>query len=132
MSRFIASYGGLVTCIRHFQGSVKCIDQKLLSELSRTGILVNSVDHGWVATDMVGHGGSPVEEVQEALCRHPLCNVMAPAEDFLTMVNPNFGNKYNKQIKKEQNCDFFVKPMIFEDGKIRIVGSAVQYGYHSQ
>jgi NAD(P)-dependent dehydrogenase (short-subunit alcohol dehydrogenase family) len=27
-----------------------------------TGILVNSVDPGWVATDMGGRGGRPVEE----------------------------------------------------------------------
>jgi hypothetical protein len=27
-----------------------------------TGILVNSVDPGWVATDMGGHGGRPVQE----------------------------------------------------------------------
>jgi NAD(P)-dependent dehydrogenase (short-subunit alcohol dehydrogenase family) len=35
---------------------------KLASELSGTGILVNSVDPGWVATDMGGRGGRPVEE----------------------------------------------------------------------
>jgi NAD(P)-dependent dehydrogenase (short-subunit alcohol dehydrogenase family) len=34
---------------------------KLASELSGTGILVNSVDPGWVATDMGSRGGRPVE-----------------------------------------------------------------------
>jgi NAD(P)-dependent dehydrogenase (short-subunit alcohol dehydrogenase family) len=32
------------------------------AELVNTGILVNSVDPGWVATDMGGHGGRPVQE----------------------------------------------------------------------
>jgi NAD(P)-dependent dehydrogenase (short-subunit alcohol dehydrogenase family) len=27
-----------------------------------TEILVNAIDPGWVATDMSGHGGRPVEE----------------------------------------------------------------------
>ena len=36
--------------------------RKLAAELMDTGILVNSVDPGWVATDMGGHGGRPVEE----------------------------------------------------------------------
>jgi NAD(P)-dependent dehydrogenase (short-subunit alcohol dehydrogenase family) len=34
----------------------------LAAELHGTGILVNSIDPGWVATDMGGHGGRPVEE----------------------------------------------------------------------
>src|SRR5215210_2540329 len=35
---------------------------KLASELGRKNVLVNSVDPGWVATDMGGHGGRPIEE----------------------------------------------------------------------
>jgi NAD(P)-dependent dehydrogenase (short-subunit alcohol dehydrogenase family) len=34
----------------------------LAAELHGTGILVNSIDPGWVGTDMGGHGGRPVEE----------------------------------------------------------------------
>ena len=35
---------------------------KLAAELLGTGILVNSIDPGWVATDMGGRGGKPIEE----------------------------------------------------------------------
>lgn len=35
---------------------------KLAAEILGTGILVNSIDPGWVATDMGGAGGRPVEE----------------------------------------------------------------------
>ena len=38
------------------------LTRKLAAELVNTGILVNSVDPGWVATDMGGHGGRPVQE----------------------------------------------------------------------
>jgi NAD(P)-dependent dehydrogenase (short-subunit alcohol dehydrogenase family) len=42
--------------------ALNALTRKLASELRRTGILVNSVNPGWVATDMGGHGGRPVEE----------------------------------------------------------------------
>ncbi len=38
------------------------LTRKLASEIRGNGILVNAVDPGWVATDMGGHGGRPVEE----------------------------------------------------------------------
>jgi NAD(P)-dependent dehydrogenase (short-subunit alcohol dehydrogenase family) len=42
--------------------ALNVLTRKLSFELRGTGILVNSVDPGWVATDMGGHGGRPVKE----------------------------------------------------------------------
>ena len=42
--------------------SLNALTRKLASELERMNVLVNSIDPGWVATDMGGRGGRPVEE----------------------------------------------------------------------
>jgi len=42
--------------------ALNALTKKLASELSGMNILVNSVDPGWVATDMGGHGGRSVNE----------------------------------------------------------------------
>jgi len=42
--------------------ALNALTKKLASELSGTNTLVNSVDPGWVATDMGGKGGRPVDE----------------------------------------------------------------------
>lgn len=44
------------------KAALNVLTRKLAAELRGTGILVNSVDPGWLATDMGGPGGGPVEE----------------------------------------------------------------------
>jgi NAD(P)-dependent dehydrogenase (short-subunit alcohol dehydrogenase family) len=43
------------------KAALNAFSRILASDLRGTGILVNSVDPGWVATDMGGRGGRPVE-----------------------------------------------------------------------
>jgi NAD(P)-dependent dehydrogenase (short-subunit alcohol dehydrogenase family) len=44
------------------KAALNAFSRILAADLNGTGILVNSVDPGWVSTDMGSHGGRPVEE----------------------------------------------------------------------
>jgi NAD(P)-dependent dehydrogenase (short-subunit alcohol dehydrogenase family) len=44
------------------KAALNALSRVIAADLHGTGILVNSVDPGWVATDMGGHGGRPVED----------------------------------------------------------------------
>jgi NAD(P)-dependent dehydrogenase (short-subunit alcohol dehydrogenase family) len=44
------------------KAALNAFSRILAADLHGTGILVNSVDPGWVATDMGGRGGRPIEE----------------------------------------------------------------------
>jgi NAD(P)-dependent dehydrogenase (short-subunit alcohol dehydrogenase family) len=49
------------------KAALNALTRILAAELRRDGILVNSVCPGWVATDMGGPGGRPVEQGAESV-----------------------------------------------------------------
>jgi NAD(P)-dependent dehydrogenase (short-subunit alcohol dehydrogenase family) len=62
--------------------ALNALTKKLASELAGTNILVNSVDPGWVATDMGGKGGRPVEEGAKGIVWACLLSNSGPSGGF--------------------------------------------------
>jgi NAD(P)-dependent dehydrogenase (short-subunit alcohol dehydrogenase family) len=58
----LTDMGGGAPAYRVSKASLNALTRILAGELRGEGILVNSVCPGWVATDMGGSGGRPVEE----------------------------------------------------------------------
>jgi NAD(P)-dependent dehydrogenase (short-subunit alcohol dehydrogenase family) len=58
----LASMSGGTPTYSASKAALNALTRLLAGELERDGILVNSVCPGWVATDMGGPGGRPVEE----------------------------------------------------------------------
>jgi NAD(P)-dependent dehydrogenase (short-subunit alcohol dehydrogenase family) len=62
--------------------ALNALTKKLAWELDETNILVNSVDPGWVSTDMGGKGGRPVEEGAKGIVWACLLSNNGPSGGF--------------------------------------------------
>jgi NAD(P)-dependent dehydrogenase (short-subunit alcohol dehydrogenase family) len=58
----LAQMSGGTPAYRTSKAALNALTRMLAAELRRDGILVNSIDPGWVATDMGGPGGGPVAD----------------------------------------------------------------------
>jgi NAD(P)-dependent dehydrogenase (short-subunit alcohol dehydrogenase family) len=58
----LASMGGSTPAYSVSKAALNAFTRTLAAELKSSGILVNSICPGWVATDMGGAGGRPVED----------------------------------------------------------------------
>src|SRR5919201_6830493 len=90
------------------KAALNVLTRKLAAELMHTGILVNSVDPGWVATDMGGHGGRPVEEGAKGIVWAATLPDNGPSGSFSKMVYPNQTNLLLKSLFPLNTVNFFL------------------------
>ncbi len=77
--------------------ALNALTRKLASELKDTGILVNSVDPGWVATDMGGRGGRPVEEGSKGIVWAATLPDAGPSGGFFYDYKPVHGEAQSQK-----------------------------------
>jgi signal transduction histidine kinase len=78
------NYGG-TPAYNISKAALNMLTRKLAAELVNTGILVNSVDPGWVATDMGGRGGR-MHVINEAMTICPLVDFRIAEEKLQTQI----------------------------------------------
>ena len=74
------------------KAALNALTRLLAAELREADILVNSVCPGWVATDMGGSGGRPVEDGAVAWCGRRPCQIQGQREASSAMGNRCLGD----------------------------------------
>ena len=78
----LSEMSGGIPAYRVSKTALNALTRILASELRRDGILVNSVCPGWVATDMGGRGGRPVQDGAANMCWAALLPDGGPSGGF--------------------------------------------------